>query len=280
VNQTISKAFSHLVKTLTSAYDTGEAESIANILFEDLLKISRTIRLVDSEKSLSALELEQLENATKRLLNYEPVQHIVGFAYFCEHLFKVTPDTLIPRPETEELVYLIAQENKGAVKILDIGTGTGCIPISLKLKIKEAEISAWDISPEALSVAKENAESLSANVHFELMDALNISSDKAFDIIVSNPPYIPNSDKASMHHNVLDFEPGLALFVEDNDPLLFYSKIAQFGSTNLNEEGRLYFEIHERFGQATKEMLLQLGYQNVEILQDLNGTDRMVKAQR
>lgn len=280
MNQTISKAFSQLVETLTPAYDIGEAESIANILFEDLLKISRTDRLVNSEKSLSELELEQLESATKRLLSYEPVQHIVGFAYFCEHLFKVTPDTLIPRPETEELVYLIAQENKGAAKILDIGTGTGCIPISLKLKIKEAELSAWDISPEALSVAKSNAESLSANVQFELMDALNITSEEKFDIIVSNPPYIPNSDRASMHQNVLDFEPGLALFVEDKDPLLFYQKIAEFGTTNLSENGKLYFEIHERFGQETKEMLLQLGYQNVEILQDLNGKDRIVKAQR
>ncbi|WP_258100448.1 peptide chain release factor N(5)-glutamine methyltransferase [Marinoscillum pacificum] len=280
MNQTISKAFSQLVESLTPAYDAGEAESIANILFEDLLKISRTDRLVNSEKSLSELELEQLESATKRLLSYEPVQHIVGFAYFCEHLFKVTPDTLIPRPETEELVYLIANENKGAIKILDIGTGTGCIPISLKLKIQEAQISAWDISPEALSVAKSNAESLSANVQFELMDALNITSEEKFDIIVSNPPYIPYSDKASMHQNVLDFEPGLALFVEDKDPLLFYQKIAEFGTTNLNENGKLYFEIHERLGQSTKEMLLQLGYENVEILQDLNGKDRMVKAQR
>ena len=200
------------------------------------------------------------------------------FAYFCDHPFKVTPDTLIPRPETEELVYLISRENKGNLKILDIGTGTGCIPISLKLMMNDAEVSGWDISGKALTIARENAKDLSANVEFEKMNALNIDSNEKFDIVVSNPPYIPLSDKDSMHQNVLNFEPGLALFVEDNDPLLFYRRIAEFGKTNLNPAGKLYFEIHERFGSETKDLLMYLGYQDVVIIKDLNGKDRMIRA--
>lgn len=278
MNQNITTVFDDLVQALTSIYGAGEAESICNILFEDLLRISRTIRLVDPEKNLSLEEIELLENARTRLINHEPVQHIVGFAYFCDHPFKVTPDTLIPRPETEELVYLISRENKGNLKILDIGTGTGCIPISLKLMMNDAEVSGWDISGKALTIARENAKDLSANVEFEKMNALNIDSNEKFDIVVSNPPYIPLSDKDSMHQNVLNFEPGLALFVQDNDPLLFYRRIAEFGKTNLNPAGKLYFEIHERFGSETKDLLMYLGYQDVVIIKDLNGKDRMIRA--
>lgn len=268
------------MKELSSIHDEGEATSLATILMEDLLGISKMTRLTKPNQELTTDEHNRLNQALAQLQNNVPIQHIVGFAYFCGHPFKLTKDTLIPRPETEELVHLIVHENSGSLSILDVGTGTGCIPISLALKMKAAQITSWDISLEALEIAKHNARQLGAKVTFEQMDALDISSDKKFDVIVSNPPYIPNADKPEMHANVLDHEPALALFVDDTDPLVFYRKIAEFGRTNLNANGKIYFEIHERFGTETKELLEGIGYQKVTVLKDLNGKDRMIKAQR
>ncbi|WP_421875024.1 peptide chain release factor N(5)-glutamine methyltransferase [Marinoscillum sp.] len=280
MNSAISIVYQHLVKELSSIHDEAEATSLATILMEDLLGVSKMTRLTRPNQVLTTDEQNRLNQALAQLLNNVPIQHIVGFAYFCGHPFKVTKDTLIPRPETEELVHLIANENQGKLSILDVGTGTGCIPISLALKMKEVQITSWDISLEALEIAKHNAQQLGAKVTFQQMDALDITSDNKFDVIVSNPPYIPNADKQEMHANVLDHEPGLALFVEDADPLVFYRKIAEFAQTNLNPNGKIYFEIHERFGTETKELLESLGYQKVIVLKDLNGKDRMIKAQR
>lgn len=279
MHSSISEQFNALVAILTPTYGAGEAASLANILFEDLLGISRTDRLVAGQELLGNEPLHQIEQASQRLLQMEPIQHIVGFAYFCEHRFQVTPDTLIPRPETEELVHLIAQANDGKKRnILDIGTGTGCIPITLKRLLPACRLTAWDISEQALAVARHNAQNLAVEVNFQLMDALDPITMEQYDVIVSNPPYIPASDQAEMHPNVLDHEPGQALFVPEEDPLLFYREIGKFGRTHLLPGGQLYFEIHERYGLEVQLLLTGQGYQQVSIVKDLNGKDRMLRA--
>lgn len=228
------------------------------------------------EKDLPEAFLQDFE----RLKRGEPIQYIIGKAPFYGREFLVSPATLIPRNETEELVHLIIKENpQQGLRILDIGTGTGCIPISLFLEMKEPEVYALDISLEALKVARQNAKSLKAEVNFLQGDILRERIPlESLDILVSNPPYIPEKGKAEMHKNVLDFEPGLALFVPDEDPLLFYRRIAELGREHLKKGGRLYFEIHEDFGPETVDLLESMGYQEVRLIQDLNGKNRIVTA--
>ncbi len=268
------------VLALAGIYDEREAESVVNILFEDYLGISRIQRLTNTNLEISEEQLKKWESAIEKLKNAVPVQHITGFSEFYGHQFSVDENTLIPRPETEELVHLIISnaERKPNLKILDIGTGTGCIAISLALGLNNASVEAWDIAEGAIAVAKKNASAINAKVNFEINDVLNSDSEEKYDIIVSNPPYIPNQEFDTMHVNVTKYEPGSALFVPDNDPLLFYRKIGELGLKSLNEGGRLYFEIHGNFGNETKSLLEQQGYQNIQIHQDLNGKDRMISA--
>lgn len=217
----------------------------------------------------------------EKLKSNEPIQYILGHGPFYGREFLVTEDTLIPRNETEELVHLIIKENpKPNLRVLDIGTGTGCIPITLALEMKSPEVYAIDISEKALAVSSENAKLLHAKVDFSKCDILKEKPQVAdLDILVSNPPYIPLAEKGQMHRNVLDFEPDLALFVNDEDPLIFYRVISDEGKKLLKPTGKIYFEINERFGKEVSEIMMAFGYQNVRVIKDLNGKDRIVAGQ-
>lgn len=233
---------------------------------------------------MNFLDPNQLPKALRedfeKLKTGEPIQYILGKGPFYGREFLVNQHTLIPRNETEELVHLILNANpQPRLKILDIGTGTGCIPITLDLEMNEPEVYGLDISENALEVARKNTKLLHSNVQFMQGDILQeIPTVPLLDILVSNPPYVPIGEKALMHRNVLDFEPELALFVPDQDPLIFYRMIGQLGKKLLVSGGRLYFEIHERFGSEVAAILQNLGYQEVKIHQDLNGKERMISA--
>lgn len=259
-------------------YDSNEAENLVNWLLEHHLGLRR----IDMMHFLEEEKLPQMLKADfEKLKSGMPIQYILGHGPFYGREFLVTQDTLIPRNETEELVHLIIKENpKPGLKILDIGTGTGCIPVTLALEMNSPEVYAIDISEKALEVASENAENLHAKVDFSKCDILmEMPQVKELDILVSNPPYIPIEEKGQMHPNVLDYEPDLALFVSNEDPLIFYRTISEKGKKMLKPTGKIYFEINERFGKAVSELLLELGYQNVRILKDLNGKDRMIAGQ-
>lgn len=276
------KRITQIIKEgLGSRYSDGETAAFTRIIATELLGISQTAFYLKDDVSLTDKQEELLTGTIERLKEYEPIQYIQGYCDFCGLRFKVTPATLIPRPETSELVKQIAAEHYGkAVNILDIGTGSGCIAVSLAHLLPESKTEAWDISSEALSVARENSEANGAAVIFQQIDILShCPTGKQFDIIVSNPPYIKESEKSAMHNNVLDWEPHTALFVPDNDPLLFYRTIAQKSLTMLTPGGTLYFEINRAHGAETIEMLATLGYKNIELRKDFAGNDRMIKAE-
>ncbi len=280
MDQKLSAIYKETFGALSTIYKLDESAALANRFFEDALDISKIQRLTSSDIELTESQIEKYKALFPRLLNGEPIQHILGFAFFFGNKFRVTPDTLVPRQETEELVELIARNytQSSELTILDIGTGTGCIAISLALELKKAIVVGWDISPAAVELAKLNAENLHAHAKFEVHDVLSEAPAESFDIIVSNPPYIPNRERAQMEKNVLDFDPSLALFVPDENPLIFYERIASIASSKLNDSGSLYFEIHEDFGQEVCEMLRAKKYTQVSLYQDLNGKDRMVSA--
>ncbi len=244
--------------------------------------------LAERDIRLSEEQQRWMDGAICRLENNEPLQHVLGYCEFYGRKFKCDGRALVPRPETEELVEWItsmhnAQCTMHNLNILDIGTGTGCIALSLAKELPEAKVSALDISKEALSLARENAELLSAkNVQFVQGDILNHSSllipHSSFQIIVSNPPYVRECEKADMEANVLDYDPHTALFVSDEDPLIFYRAIGEFALTHLTTNGALYFEINQYLGRETCDLLIGLGYRNVELREDINGNARMVRA--
>ncbi len=279
MNYKVSAIYKETVQELVPIQGEREAEIISNMLFEDLLSIPKTTRITQPNFELTTDQFSTLNEAIKRLQNHEPIQHILGQAHFYGHIFKVNEHTLIPRPETEELVNLIIQENqKPKLKILDIGTGSGCIAISLAKSAIAGDIMAIDISEEALALASENALLNKATVHFQQTDILNneIPWDN-LDIIVSNPPYIPASERGNMSQNVADYEPGLALFVPDHDPLIFYRVIAEKAMISLKKGGKLYFEIHEAFGKETAVLLEKVGFSEVKIFQDMQGKPRIAR---
>ena len=309
-------AIQTLRKALVS-YDDREAKSIIDLLLEEVCSITRTQRILSPELTISEEQRQQLSACAELLNQGVPVQQALGYEWFCGQRFKVTPDVLIPRPETAELVDWICRDAEALQpqrqNILDVGTGSGCIAISLARLINNSQVLALDISTAALSVARENSCQQSVdNVYFAQCDILRavdnsyfeqqISSQlstyqpqeiatcqqkllddfpqqkRVFNIIVSNPPYICEQEAKDMSSLVLDHEPSQALFVPDDDPLLFYRAIARFGKEYLAPSGRLYFEINAAYGPQTCEMLQQMGYSNVELRQDINGRDRMVKA--
>jgi release factor glutamine methyltransferase len=274
---TLSDLFQSLSNQLLSLYSKEESESLVIWLFEEYLGKSR--KDLSDNIVLDSLPKE-LENACKELLEGKPIQYITGKAPFYGREFSVNSNVLIPRNETEELVHLIIKENKKpGIRILDIGTGSGCIPITLALELKGSEVFGLDISEKALSVASQNATLLGAKVEFRKCDILNEEVPfKNLDIIVSNPPYVRVSEKELMHDNVLKYEPHLALFVNDDDPLLFYSHIVQKAKKILNSKGKLYFEINEALGTLTSELLTGNGFKGAEIIKDINNRDRIVKA--
>ena len=273
-------SFQQLIKNWSaqlSQYESSEAESLVYWLLEHHLGMKRVdVMLLVKEEELSPALIADFE----RLKTGEPIQYILGYGPFYGREFMVGPDTLIPRNETEELVHLIIKENPmPGLKIMDIGTGTGCIPITLALDMKAPEVYGLDISEAALQIAKRNAERLFANVKFELCDILlQTPPISDLDILVSNPPYVPESDKEQMHENVLAHEPWIALFVPDQDPLLFYRVIGEKGKQMLRPGGKIYFEIYEGYAKEVAALLAEIGYESVKILQDLNGKDRMISA--
>ena len=273
-------------KRLTSYYDIQEARGIVRLLLSDLYGMSLTDICVGALDRLTEEQTQQIENAMLRLEKGEPVQYVTGKAHFCDRTFLVSPSVLIPRPETELLCQLIADNDQavtgnGEIRVLDMGTGSGCIAITLALSMQNASVEAWDVSAEALNMAKSNAESLGASVSFEQIDILGLDEnnvERCYDIIVSNPPYICNKEAAQMEHNVLDFEPHLALFVLDEAPLLFYSAIARFARLALKVGGALYFEINPLYADALCSMLSSLGFANVTIHVDQFGKQRFISA--
>lgn len=258
-------------------YDSNEAQNLVNWLLENHLGLRR----VDMRNFLEEKDLpKNLTADFERLKTGEPIQYILGHGPFYGRDFKVSPATLIPRNETEELVHLIIKENpQDELVILDIGTGTGCIPITLKLELKSPLVFGIDVSEAALNLAMENAKKLHAKVQFFRNDILNETPKvPKLDILVSNPPYIPVSEKSKMHRSVADYEPHLALFVLDEDPLIFYEVIAEKGKKLLKAGGKIYFEINEQLGSQVVEILNKLGYQNSRVIKDLNKKDRIVTA--
>ncbi|MCL4129235.1 UNVERIFIED_CONTAM: hypothetical protein GTU68_044045 [Idotea baltica] len=264
----------NIFRFCVSQLNIDEKESISYILLEDAHGISKTDIVLNKE-----LELDQelLESQLERLNLHEPLQQIIGFTYFRNRKFKVSKDVLIPRPETEELIDLVKAFQCSKPCIIDIGTGSGCIAISLALEIPEAKVSALDVSQNALSIAAQNAEGLNAKVNFIEADFLNYDTGR-YDIIVSNPPYIKNSERAEMAKNVLDFEPGLALFVENDNPLIFYKAVAQYAKKHLNKDGFICVEINSYLGQETKEVFVNKGFKDAKLIKDFYNKDRFITA--
>lgn len=254
-------------------YDKEEASHIFMIYVEDKLNLDLSSQ-VEIELTTEILsDLEQLKKG-------QPIQHITGKAFFYNDFFFVNENTLIPRPETEELVELIRNDyaQNQDISMIDLGTGTGCIPISLAKLFTNAKVSALDISENALKIAQLNAETLKVNINFYQNNLLeDIQLNQKFDVIISNPPYIRNLEKEEMHQNVLNFEPHLALFVENDDALIFYERVIDFAKNHLKENGKIYCEINQYLGEETKQ-LFQKFYQNVIIHKDISGNDRMLSA--
>ena len=273
--------FNQLVSEITAVYDENEAKSIVYLLLENTLNLSKTDILLDKNISQSY----DFQDVITRLKTHEPIQYIIGETEFYGRKFKVTPATLIPRQETEELIQLII-DNEQLIKsiacklnILDIGTGSGCIAISLACELPNSQVYAYDISEEALKIAKENAERNGANIIFEKVDILEPFTVHLlpFTVIVSNPPYVMNAEKLQMEKNVLAYEPHLALFVEDSDPLIFYKAIAEFAAKNLINSGLCVVEINQALGLETAELFWNQGFRYVEVVKDMFGKDRFVK---
>jgi len=280
---TIQEANRYIISRITAIYDEAEASNIGDWIMETLTGTRRTDRIINKSRLLTREQIEKMESYITRLLTHEPIQYVLNEAWFCGLKFYVDKNVLIPRPETEELVELIISDCRFPIdklSILDIGSGSGCIPIALKRRLGKAEVWSCDISQRALEVAKRNAATLGVDVKFIELDFLDMEQRDhlpCFDIIVSNPPYIPETDKKEMRLNVLDHEPGTALFVPDNDAFAFYKAIAEFGKKHLNKDGVIYAEINESLGEATAALLESAGYR-AEIKKDMQGKDRMIRA--
>lgn len=279
------KNYRELWEQLTPLYDETEAKAVVRTVLEVRYGLTLTDILCGKVNDLSAEEGRSLEKIMQRLLQTEPVQYVLGEAEFAGRRFKVAPGVLIPRPETEELCTWIVSEqtptDENPITILDIGTGSGCLAVTLSLDMPNTAVSAWDISQDALLIASENAKAWKAPVSFALQDALAAPKDSMkWDIIVSNPPYICPSEAAEMAQNVLKYEPSTALFVPQSDPLLFYKAIASYAIEALKPSGKLYIEINPLYTNKLEEMLKNVGFIDIEIRKDAFGKDRMARATR
>ena len=274
--------YQQMWRRLAQVYDEGEAKAIARIVFEERYGLSFSDLLMGRDAEVPADETEQI---VRRLERQEPVQYVLGRADFCGRSFRGTPAVLIPRPETEELCRWQMAEGRwlmaDGATILDIGTGSGCIAITLAAELPAAQVTAWDISAEALMVARQNAALHQVSVVFEQRDALHAPTDHArWDVIVSNPPYITDKEREAMEKNVLEHEPHQALFVPDDDPLLFYRAIARYGLQSLKSNGWLYFEINPLFADELAHLISMMSYHDIEIKADSYGKQRMLRARR
>ncbi len=287
---TIQHAYQEFQRQLQQVYDTREADNITSWAIEHITGLRKIDVVIQKTKALDHEQEEQLRKCLGELLLQKPIQYVLNEAWFAGMKFYVNEHVFIPRPETEELVEWISeqvrstkyevQKSRSAIGILDVGTGSGCIAIVLKKKLPELRITAIDISNEALEVVKKNAAALETDIDFLQLDFLKLAQrDKLpkFDLIVSNPPYIPRKDQLTMSPTVVDYEPHVALFVEDDDPLLFYRLIADFAKDHLNPSGKIFLEIHEDLGEKVSKLFKERDFASVELRKDMQGKDRMMK---
>lgn len=286
---TIDEARKEIIENTRNIYEQNEANNIAELLIESITKLPRSERIIKRDDALSNAQKNLLQSSIFRLQKHEPIQYIINEAWFGGMRFYVDRNVLIPRPETEELVEWVVEEcspdsyrDKNAeLRILDVGTGSGCIAITLKNKLPMAGVWACDISDQALNIARINADALHATIDFVPLNFLDPDQRKqlpGIDVIVSNPPYIPQNERMEMKKNVVEYEPSTALFVTDDDPLIFYKAIAESGHEKLHKGGSIYAEIHENLGTQIKDLFLSEGYQTVHLKKDLQGKERMIKA--
>ncbi len=281
----LQKTKRHFIEVLAEKFPQREAEQLMRILLEDLFGIDLKCQLMDPNLRIDELQHYQLEQAVKRLLAGEPVQYVTGMARFGDLLIKVSRSVLIPRPETEEMVHkiCISLPKEKSMRIWDIGTGSGCIAIALAKHFANAKVIAFDVSEAALQVAKENAKDNAVEVTFVQDDVLKPQSkffNQPVDLVVSNPPYVCDSERAAMEANVLDWEPEKALFVPDDDPLRFYRQILALSKNQLNPNGQIWFEINERMGDEMLSLCCEMGFPKAEILEDFSGKPRVCRACR
>ncbi len=278
--------FDEFRQKLAKNYQQEEIMQIVYILFEEWMDWPKANVLIERQKVLIGEEVQRLREALGELQKNKPIQYIIGVSHFLDTLIKVREGVLIPRPETEELVSLILNDyyhrQYENLPLMDIGTGSGCIPVAIKKKIPCFDITAIDVSLAALNVAKENSVLNECDIKYFLADILDRQQWKnfqGFTIIVSNPPYVTESERLSMHPNVIDYEPKEALFVTDDDPLKFYKAIAEFAFLHLLRPGSLYLEINEKFGMQIREILISSGFDKAEILKDIHNKDRFIRAE-
>lgn len=274
------KLFDFIFNKLEVNESKEELSSITYLIIENLFGIAKAEVIIDRSINISSKEQKALSQFLDRVNNNEPLQYILGEANFYGRKFQVDLSVLIPRPETEELVDLIIKENRGKkIKFLDIGTGSGCIPVTLSKELKETKAFAIDVDPRTIKTARANAQKFDVEVEFMLIDILSEEiPNSPYDVIVSNPPYIRESERQGLNKNVKDHEPSKALFVRDDDPLLFYRRIADLSKKALKDGGRLYFEVNEKYGDDVKIMLEVLDFEDVHLIKDLNEKDRIVRA--
>jgi release factor glutamine methyltransferase len=287
---TVSKAFADFKTRLESFYDSRESENISDWIFENVTSLKKWERRYN-EMDLNEIQALELNKYLEELLHHKPVQYVLNEAWFYKRKFFVNENVLIPRPETEELVEWIIDDVKSSVweislgeslQIIDIGTGSGCIPISLKKELQNTNVTAIDVSEKALFLAKKNAKELNAEIDFKQINFLNIDESASllkYDIIVSNPPYIPIAEKEILAKNVTEFEPAVALFVENNNSYIFYEKIAVFAKSHLKDNGKIYVEVHQEYAKNVKDIFENTGFIST-IKKDIYGKERMVKASR
>lgn len=280
-NSQIQKYF---FNELTSFYYKNELAAIWKQILEFVFFMNPVVFITQPQEEMDQEKVRKLEDTIQRLKKFEPIQYIIGKAWFCDSIFIVNPSVLIPRPETEELVYIVCEYIiEGSENVLDIGTGSGCIAISIKKNKPKSYLVAVDISEDALNVASNNATQILGNTSISFINRDILKPDFTdifnikFDIIVSNPPYIPLNEKETISENVLDFEPHLALFC-DTDPLQFYKAIAMQAKKLLNPKGMLFFEVNENFWEVVKKMLVEMDFNEVEVIQDFQGKNRIIKA--
>ena len=277
----VKQILNDIQKQLQTSFEARDAQLMAQWLIEDLLSVTTEKIILDAAVEVSELQQNQLEDAIRRLKMHEPIQYVLGKASFYGLDFKVTPAVLIPRPETEELIDVVLQnlDNSMPLSILDVGTGSGCIAITLAKKLPRARVYGLDTEEGALAVARENALLHQASISWIMADFLKADLHiEALDVLVSNPPYVTEEEKKVMQPNVLDYEPGAALFVPDSDPLVFYRTIASRGHALLKTGGKVFCEINEFLGPETIALFVNAGYQQVQLLKDMQGKDRVVSA--
>jgi len=280
--KSVSGYIQFMEEELKTLYPASEIRQFSRLIFSFLMGFSSTDLLLKGDELLSDSQISFLDETIERLKSHEPIQYILGQTEFLDLTLKVNPSILIPRPETEELVVWITESIEPEYKmVLDIGTGSGCIALGIKSKNPELSVEVWDVSEEALETANENAKLNDLVVRVGKKDILTFKPDSdcadKYDIVVSNPPYVLDSEKELMEFNVLEYEPHLALFVENDDPLIFYRKITKVAKIILKKSGFLFFEINEAYGDEVKELLSENGFSDIQIRKDLSGKDRMVR---